>query len=223
MPRLPDTTTTKRYCCLVPRGSETPKAAGVADAETAAHIGNDSAAVRETGKLSRAQGGWRESSLGYRIRAGGSRGIGVECRTPCGHARCESRSSRQQSGVVAATTHRRRCKQLDNDGSWIATGKWVDDKVALGGQGHQAVGCYRAGTAGNDFFARIVDIHVDADRAGNRSTRAESETRAARASVCDINHRISNCQVRCIFDLIWTICGDRVLSIRGYGSHSRKK
>src|ERR1017187_1107705 len=152
MPRLPDTTTTKRYCCLVPRGSETPKAAGVADAETAAHIGNDSAAVRETGQLSRAQGGGRESSLGYRIRTSGSRGIGGECRTPSGHARYESRS-RQQSGVVAATTHRRRCKQLDNDRSWVAAGKRVDDKVALGGQGHQAVGCYRAGTAGNDLVS----------------------------------------------------------------------
>src|ERR1019366_6434675 len=131
MPRLPDTTTTNRYCCLVPRGSETAKAAGVADAETAAYIGDDSAAVCETGHLSRAQGRGRESSLGYRIRAGGSRCIGVECRTPCGHARYDSRSSRQQSGVVAATTHRRRCKQLDNDGSWVAAGKRVDDKVAL--------------------------------------------------------------------------------------------
>ena len=64
MPRLPDTTATKRYCCLIPRGSETAKAAGVADAETAAYIGNDSAAVRETGKLSRTQGRGRESSLG---------------------------------------------------------------------------------------------------------------------------------------------------------------
>src|ERR1017187_4946917 len=127
MPRLPDTTTTKRYCCLIPRGSETAKAAGVADAETAAHIGNDSAAVCETGKLSRAQLRGRESSLGYRINTSASRWIGVGRRTPGGHAQSGNRSSSQESGVVAATSHRHRCKQFDNDGSWDTTGKRVVD------------------------------------------------------------------------------------------------
>src|SRR5438105_4249840 len=66
-------------------GAETSKAARVADAESAAHIGNDSAAVCETGLLSRAQGRGRESTLGYRIRTRGSRCIGVERRTPGEH------------------------------------------------------------------------------------------------------------------------------------------
>ncbi len=104
-----------------------------------------------------------------RIRAGGRGSIGMKRRTPCGHPRNESRSSRQKSGVVAASHHRHRCKQLDHDGRWVAPGKRVDDKVVLRGQGNQPVRCYRAGTAGHDFFTRIVDINVDADRAGNGS------------------------------------------------------
>jgi hypothetical protein len=57
LPRLPDSVTaTENFLYLLLHRSETAKAARIANAETAAHIGNDSAAIRETSYFSRAQG-----------------------------------------------------------------------------------------------------------------------------------------------------------------------